>query len=312
MTIVIIGYGNLREFDLLADAAERRGGEAVFCDIRDWPGEESLTVRAGGDETVLGTSLTYDEVSGVYVDSYNLFRPYDPRFRDDLDDDLLPALSQLREHRGMFESLSRIFEHHGADVIPSLPKQRWQDRKPWQLHRFARADLPIPETLFTNDPEEVRSFFADNERVVYKPVTRGGTPRVMTEEDLTDEALARLSTAPVQFQEFVEGVDLRVYALDGEVVGAARYESDQFSFKLDREDGEEVDAHPADVSEAVADTVTRAADLAELQFTAADVRRRPDGSHHLIEVNEAPRFAVPDVRADQNVADALAEYLLEP
>jgi glutathione synthase/RimK-type ligase-like ATP-grasp enzyme len=212
----------------------------------------------------------------------------------------------------MFESLSRIFEHHGADVIPRLSKQRWQDRKPWQLHRFARADLPVPDTLFTNDPEEVRTFFASHDRVVYKPVTRGGMPRVMTEDDLTDEALSRLSTAPVQFQEFVEGTDLRIYALDGEVVGAARYESDQFSFKLDEQDGEEVDAHPAAVSEAIEDTVTRAADLAELQFTAADVRRRPNGTYHLIEVNEAPRFAVPDVRADQNVADALAEYLLEP
>ncbi|WP_166035458.1 ATP-grasp domain-containing protein [Halorussus pelagicus] len=309
MTIVIIGYGELREFELLADAAERQGGEAVICDVRDWPGEVPLTVRVGGDETVLGTSLTYDEVSGVYVDSYNLFRPYDPRFRDELDDDLLPALSQLREHRSIFESLSQIFEHHGANVVPSLSKQRWQDRKPWQLHRFARADLPIPDTVFTNDPEEVRAFFESHDRVVYKPVTRGGMPRVMTEDDLTDAALSRLSTAPVQFQEFVEGVDLRVYVLDGEVVGAARYESDQFSFKLDKQDGEEVDARPAEVSEVVEDTVTRAADLAELRFTAADVRRRPDGSYHLIEVNEAPRFALPDVKADQNVAGALAAYL---
>ena len=311
MTLVIIGYGNLREFDLLADAAERHGGEAVVCDVRDWPGDIPLTVRAGADETVLGTSLTYDEVSGVYVDSYNLFRPYDPRFRDELDDDLLPALNQLREHRGIFESLSRIFEHHGANVVPPLSKQRWQDRKPWQLHRFDRAGLPIPDTLFTNDPEEVRAFFADHDRVVYKPVTRGGTPSVMTADDLTEPALARLSTAPVQFQEYVEGVDLRVYVLDGEVVGAARYESDQFSFKLDMEDGRPVDARPADISEAVADTVTRAADLAELQFTAADVRRRPDGSHALIELNEAPRFASPDLKADQNVSGALAEYLLQ-
>lgn len=310
MSIVIIGYGELREFELLADAAERRGGEAVICDVRDWPGEVPLTVRAGAEETVLKTSLAYDDVTGVYVDSYNLFRPYDSRFRDALDDDLLPALNQIREHRGIFEGLSRIFEHHGANVVPPLSKQRWQDRKPYQLHRFDRANLPVPDTLFTNDPAEVRAFFDVHDRVVYKPVTRGGVPRVLSESDLTDQALSRLATAPVQFQEYVDGVDLRVYVLDGEVVGAARYESDQFSFKLDMQDGEEVDARPADVSPTISDTVTRAADLADLQFTAADVRRRDDGTHDLIELNEAPRFASPDLKADQNVAGALAEYLL--
>ncbi|WP_162224632.1 ATP-grasp domain-containing protein [Halorussus amylolyticus] len=310
MTVVLIGDAELREFDLIADAVESRGGEAVSLDVREWPGETPLTVRAGADGTVLGTDLCYEAVTGVYVDSYNLFRPYEPRFRERLDDNLLPALSQLREHRGAIEAVARIFDHHGAVVIPRLVNQRWQDRKPWQLHLFDRADLPVPDTVFTNSPDEVRAFLDAHDRVVYKPVTRGGTPRVTTDDDLADEALDRLSTAPVQFQEYVEGVDLRVYVLDGTVVGAARYESDHFSFKLDVRDGDPVDAYPADIDSAIEETVTTAADLADLRFTAADVRRRSDGSHSLIELNEAPRFAVPDVKADQDVAGAIAAHLL--
>lgn len=310
MAVVLLGHGELREFELLADAVERRGEEAIVRDIREWPGETPLTVRPGSDDVVFGTTVEYGEVTGVYVDVYHLFRSYEARFRDDLDDQPYATLGQIREYRSVFETLSRIFEYHGAAVVPPLSKQHWQDRKPWQLDRYERADLPIPDTLFTNDPAEVRSFFETHDRVVYKPVTRGGPPTVMTEADLTDESLSKLATAPVQFQEFVEGEDLRVYVLDGDVVGAARYESEQFSFKLDMKDGLEIDAHPATPSSALRDTVTRAADLAGLTFAGADVRLRSDGSYTLIELNEAPRFAAPDVKADQNVAGALADYLL--
>lgn len=306
MTLVLIGNCKLREFELLADAAERRGGEAVVCDVREWPGEAPLTVRPGADDAVLGTAVEYDDVTGVYVGAPNLFRPYEPRFRDEMTDDLMPALHQVREFRGLFESLSRAFEHHGATVVPPLSKHHWQDRKAWQLHRYALADLPIPETLFTNDPDEVRTFAAGRDRLLYKPVTRGGAPAVVTEEDLTDEMLGRLATAPVQFQEFVEGVDLRVYVLDGDVVGAIRYDSESFSFKLD----DEVEVRPATIPRAAEDVVTRAAELSDLTFAAADLRRRPDGSHVLLELNEMPRFVVADTEADQNVAEELADFLL--
>lgn len=307
MAVVLLGNCKLREFELLADAVERRGGEAVVCDVREWPGETPLTVRPGDDDAVLGADVEYGEVTGAYVGVSNLFRPYEPRFRDDLDDDLLPALHQIREFRGLFESLLRVFDHHGATVVPPLSKHHWQDRKVWQLHRYELADLPVPETLVTNDPEEVRAFAEGRDRVLYKPVTRGAAPAIMTDEDLTDRALSRLATAPVQFQEFVEGADLRVYVLDGEVVGAIHYESESFSFKLD----DEVDVRSATLSRAAEETVIRAAELSGLPFAAADLRRRSDGSHVLLELNELPRFVVADTEADQNVAEALADFLLD-
>lgn len=307
MAIVIIGNCQMREFELLADEAERQGGEAVICDVREWPGDTPITVRPGADDTILGTSIEYSDVTGVYIGVSNLFRPYEPRFRDDLDDDLLPALHQIRELRGLFESLTRIFEYHGATVVPPLSKHHWQDRKAWQLDSYDRAGLPIPDTLFTNDPEEVRAFVETQDRVLYKPVTRGGAPTILTEEDMTDEALARLATAPVQFQEFVEGEDLRVFVVDGQVVGVIRYENESFSFKLD----DEVSIHPATLSQAAEEMVTRAAELSDLPFAAADLRRRPDGSHVLLELNELPRFVAVDTEADQNIAGALAKFLLD-
>lgn len=311
MTVLLVGYGNLSEMRLLSDAIADRGGTTEILDVEEWPGESSLTFTPGDDEVTFGTTVSLDDVTGAYVVPHQLFRPRDPRFSDRLDDDeFRPVLNQFHEHRSLFESLCGSLERRGATVVPSLGDHNWQDRKPWQLDLYASADLPIPDTVFTNDPAEVRAFVEAHDRVIYKPVTRGGAPRELSADDLTEERLAKLATAPVQFQAFAPGEDVRVYVVDGDVVGAMQYESEQFSFKLDQLDGATVDVHAVELPDAVADTAVRAAERAGLCFAAADVRLQSDGTHALLELNEAARFAGADVHANQNVAGALAEYLL--
>ena len=312
MVVLVIDSSEQKELSLLTDAIERRGGDAVPCDVEKWPGSNPLTVTAGDDRATFGSQFEYDDVTGAYVNYHRLFRPFNPRFRDGLKTELVPKLNQLREHRGMFDGLCRILDWHDADVIPRLRNRDWQDRKPWQLHLFETLGLPVPTTLFTNDPDEVRAFYEAHDRVIFKAVTRGGSPHVLTDDDLTADRLEALATAPVQFQEYVGGEDLRVYVLDGEVIGAIRYESDSdnFSFKLDVEEGRDIDVQSATVSDDLVKTVCRAAEVAGLTYAAADVRQRSDGTYTLLELNEAPRFAAADVDAGQDVAGALATLLI--
>jgi len=309
MSVLLVGRGDRLELDLLADAVADRGAARQRVDVTQWPGETPATIRPGEDRATVGVDVDVDDVTGAYVVCHELFRPFDPRHRDRLAGDVGAGLNQLREHRGLFESLVRLLERRGATVVPPLDRQRWQDRKPQQLDRFARAGLPLPETVFTNDPEAVRAFADHHDRVVYKPVTRGGAPHELDASDLTDDRLARLATAPVQFQAFVPGDDLRVYVVDGAVVGAFRYESDRFSFKRDQRAGDPVDVGAVALDDDERATARRAVDLADLHFGAVDLRRRPDGGHALLEVNEAPRFAAADARCELGVADALADLL---
>lgn len=313
MTVLVIGTSERAEISLLTDAVESRGADAIACDLQQWPGGEPVTLTAGSGAAVFGSEFSYDDVTGVYVNSHRLFPPGSPRFLDELKQDPSPKLNQLREFRGMFEGLCRILDYHGADVLPRVRNHGWQDQKPWQLHLFETSDLPVPDTLFTNDPDEVLSFYDDHDSVIFKAVTRGGSPHILTDEDLTEDRLEALATAPVQFQEYVAGEDLRVYVLDGEIVGAIRYESDSdnFSFKLDIEEGRDIDVGSVTISDDIAETVYTAAEAAGLTYGAADVRRRSDGGHSLLELNEAPRFAAADADADLNVAGALAEFLTE-
>lgn len=313
MAVLILNAGDQKETELLTDAVKDIGHEAITCDLTQWPGEAPLTIHAGSDETVFGSEFRYEDVTGAYVNCHRMFRPFEPTFRDQLKEDFMPALNQLEEYRGMFEGLCRILEQHGVDLLPKLENQRWQDQKPGQLHYFKTLDLPVPDTLFTNDRNEVKAFYEAHDRVIFKAVTRGGTPHEMTDEDVTPERLDNLATAPVQFQEYVEGEDLRVYVLEGEVIGATHYASDteNFSFKIDQQEGQEVSIEPVTISDDIVDTVTRATEKSGLRYGAVDVRRQSDGTFALLELNEAPKFAAADLDADQDVAGSLAEYLVE-
>jgi glutathione synthase/RimK-type ligase-like ATP-grasp enzyme len=310
MTVLLVGDAELAEIDLLADAITDRGGTPEICDVNDWPGEAPLTFTPGDDEVTFGTTVSLDDVTGMFVSSHHTFRAFDPRLTDYVEDSVEPALNQFREHRAMFQSLCHALEHRGATVVPPIRNHYWQDRKPWQIDRYADAELPIPDTVFTNHPEEVRSFAEKHERVVYKPVARGGPPHILSADDLTEERLEKLATAPVQFQAYVPGDDLRVFAVDGKIVGATRYETENFSFKIDQMEGKDVDVHAVELPDSVVETVESALECTGMEYAAADVRLRDDGTHWLIELNEAGRFAIADISAGQNVAGELAEYLL--
>lgn len=311
MSVLVMGVRDVEEVELLTDAVERRGGEAVVCDLHAWPSGEEITYAPGEGRVTLGADIEFDEVSGAYVWAPRLFRPSNLRFNDALEEDLRPTLNQIREYRSVFESVCYRLERNGANVVPRIENHHWHDRKPWQLAFCDDEDVPVPDTLITNSPEEVRDFHDEHERVIYKPVTSGGTPKELTDDDLTESRLADLATAPVQFQEFAPGEDLRVYFLDGEVIGAIRYLSEGYSFKVDIAEGNRVEVERFEPSAEMEAAVERAAESSGLTFGGVDVRREPSGEFRVLEINDVPRFAAANLDTDQDIAGRLAEYLMD-
>lgn len=311
MSVLLLGKSNLEEFELLSAAVERRGSEAIFCDVTDWPGDTPVTYRPDEATVTLDADVDLDDISGVYALPALFFQPLEFRFHESLSENLRPTLNQLREHRAIFESVCYTLEERNVNVVPPLRQFDWHDRKPWQMTLCNDEDVPVPDTLFTNSPDEVVRFYEEHDRVIYKPVTQGASPKRLTDEDLTDSRLDDLATSPIQFQEFAPGDDLRVFFLEGEVIGGIRYASEQFSFKLDIEDGKEIDVEPLDPSDAIKVAVERVAKASELPFGAVDVRREPNGEFKVLELNEVPRFAAADLDCGQDVAGKLADYLLD-
>lgn len=307
MTVLLIGHPDMGpDFELLSEAVADRGGRTRIVDLRDWPGESPVTYDLDRPGCVVGEDLDFREVSGAFAKVNTLFRPFLPRFADEFEADPRQAAFVTREFRGLFESLLGVLGDHGVRTCPPVDALYRHDRKPLVLHRLRQNGLPVPDTVFTTDPDEARAFVEDHDRVVHKPVTQNAQVGEVSEEDLTDERLAALASAPVAFQEYVAGEDLRTYVLDGEVLATAALPTEDVSVKdQDRIDSERVEA-PA----AVRETAVRATDVAGLQFAAVDLVRRADGSHAVLEVNPAPGFGFLEPGLAEEIADGLADYLV--
>ena len=307
MQVLLVGIGATTEFDLLAKEIKERSHEPVQIDVHDWPGDPSLTLKPGKDTAVFGEKLDIQNISGAYIIPHHLFHPFESRIRDQLVENFDPALNQIREYRAMFEGITGVLEYSSAEVIVPLRNHYLQDRKPKQLEALSQANMPIPDTIFTTDPEEVRSFVKSHDKVIYKPVTRGDKPHILSEEDILMERLQHLKTAPVQFQEFAPGKDVRVFVLDEKVLGAIEYESDEFSFKIAPK--ESVTMNAVSIPNSVANSVVEAVKHFHLKFSAVDIRLQENGTYKILELNEAPQFAAAEVNTSLNLVGPFAKYL---
>lgn len=308
MTVVLIGAANRREFDLLADAVADRGAEAAVWDTRDWPSERPVTYDVGAGTVTVEETYDVTDVTGVFLWAHQLFRPGLPRFNDEIaEHGLRGTVVRLDSWRGVFNSLLPVFERNGATVFTRPRAQHYHDTKPAQVSRFVRDDVPVPATVFTTDPDHARAFVERHGEVVYKPVSGGAEPTRLTAENVTDAQLETLANAPVQFQEYVPGDDVRVYFLDDEVIAASEYVTDEWSHKA--VDGDPADADTVTLSAAARTAVERAAAGSPLRFGAADMRVSDD-SFALLELNPGPRFAFHDVVGETDVAGAIADVLV--
>lgn len=306
MTVLIAGPQDLGEINGLRDAVEDRGENAVVWDITDWPGEEPLNYAVSDEACVVGSEVPIDELRSAYLMSSAMFRPVLPYFRDSMEENWFGGWNQLKEYRAFFGGLTRVLEHEGVEVLNPMNSYRMHHVKAWQLTAYRDAGVTVPDTIFSNSPERVKAFYDDHDRVVYKPVSSGGNARELTAERIEDGLLKKLRTAPAQFQEYVEGDDLRVYVLDGEVVGAAQYVGEGVDVTA-----EKPEAKPVEPSQELRDAAVTATDVSGLTFASLDVVRRDDEPPVVLEVNKAPRFYYAHENGWGDIVGRLAEYLVE-
>jgi hypothetical protein len=308
MTVVLIGEADYKEFELLSDAIEDRGGDPVMWDTTDWPSDVPVTYDVGSETVTVDSEFDVEEVTAVFPWVHHIFHPSQTRFAEDFEEQgTMNLFMKVDQWRGVFRSLIALFDHHGATVFYPPGDQYYDDWKPLQLEQFAAEDVSVPDTVFTTDPDRVREFVTEHGEVVSKPVASSASPERLSESDLEDAPLDRLSNAPVQFQEYVSGDDVRAFFLDGEVVGASRYDVDEWTYKSA---GRVDDAESVDLRDEVRRDVERAAQVSPIRFGAVDLRVTDD-EHALLEANPGPRFAFHDLNGATDVAGVLADALVD-
>lgn len=246
-------------------------------------------------------SYRAEEFEGIYV-----------RF---MDDRLLPELtgepndSPLRQHcRALHDALTQWMEVSDARVLNRPSSMASNNSKPFQAQLIRRCGLEVPETLITNDPDLAREFRARHGSVIYKSLS--GVRSIVTElTDADDARLELLRWCPTQFQEFVDGENIRVHVV-GTRTFATRVRSDAVDYRYAaRQVGTPAELEAYELpSECEERCVTLAAQLG-LPFAGIDLKVRPDGRVYCFEVNPSPGFSYYEANTGQPIARAVAEYL---
>lgn len=304
-TGVVVLVGSREEIHI-KEVARRLGAEGVEAVVVD--------TLAFPDETKV--SLTED-LDGIIVDGRAVRRPaavyvrgmhasplaYLVDAQEAMDEDWRTTLTAFREKATLLNGLMARWERMGVPLYNPMSSD-WVMHKPVQVAALKAAGLPVPRTLWSNDPEAVRRFAAGG-RVAYKPITGGAATRELTAEDLTDERLSALAAAPVTFQELLPGEDLRVYVLDGEIIASLRIVTSALDFRQNEERLERIELPPD-----VARNCVKACEVLGLRWTGLDLKRGLDGELKFLELNGSAMFLGFDARADTDVAGQFTRALI--
>jgi glutathione synthase/RimK-type ligase-like ATP-grasp enzyme len=230
--------------------------------------------------------------------------------------------------RPFAERSCEIFRRSLFDLL--APEAFWvnpdpavrRNSKPLQHAAALEVGLETPDTLYTNDPEEIRRFLRrQGGRIVYKPLL---TPlwkaadaylspytNVLTEESLVEDKLLR--AAPGIFQALVpKAWELRLTVMGRHVLGARVLSQETEHGRLDwRRSYAELRMEPCAVDADLAERSIALLERLGLVFGCFDFVVTPEGRAVFLEVNQMGQFLFVEEYTGQPLLDAFAELLLQ-
>jgi glutathione synthase/RimK-type ligase-like ATP-grasp enzyme len=181
--------------------------------------------------------------------------------------------------------------------------------KPFQAQIIERAGIRTPRTLVTNQIDAVLAFRKRHGRIIYKSIS---AHRSVVQE-LTDDRLAQLSkirVLPTQFQELIEGEDIRVHVVEDEVF-ATRIVSTAVDYRYASDQGMEAFYEPTTLPEDIADKCRYLSRILELPLCGIDFKRTQGGEYFCLEANPCPAYSCFEEQTGQEISMAIVRSLAQ-
>jgi glutathione synthase/RimK-type ligase-like ATP-grasp enzyme len=199
-----------------------------------------------------------------------------------------------------------------TELTPALVVNRFSTigsngSKPLQLSLIRESGFDVPETLVTTDKAAALAFWKRHGQVIYKSVS--GVRSIVGRLTLAHlERVDDLANCPTQFQQYVDGMDVRVHVIGDEVFGC-EIESASDDYRYAKPGDSPVRLRAYTVPPQLAGMCRSLAASLDLAVAGIDLRLRSDGRWCCFEVNSAPAFTFFETSARQEMADALARLL---
>jgi glutathione synthase/RimK-type ligase-like ATP-grasp enzyme len=299
--VVVIGPAQDAHAAAVVARLSERGVDVRLFDTAEFPDVTRISLGERlGDIAIDGVPA---RPAAVYIRNLGLTPlGVNPAASEEMEQDWRRAMLAYRERADVVAALVHRWESLGVPVY-NPQSTRHRITKPYQIALLADAGLPVPRSLWTNDPDQVRRF-ATGRRVAYKPVAGGAATKELAAGDLSDERLSRLGAAPVCFQELLPGDDIRVYVIDDDIVASVKIVTDALDFR-----GSEQSIEPYPLSAELAQVCLRATRTLGLRFTGMDLKADEAGDLKILELNPSPMFLGFDKLSGSDIGDRLCAAL---
>lgn len=256
--------------------------------------------RLCGELVIDNRRLTIADVTAIYA------RPIDIRFLPEYHNSINTQVDTNRLNTLTYK-IHVILNNIDATVV-NRPRQMYTNcSKTLQAQIITEFGFSIPQTLVTNNVDAVVAFSKQVGKIIYKSISdQRSIVRLFTEKDIAklDEVLF----VPVQFQEYIQGVDVRVHVVGNNVLACAIYHSgvDYRDHGLSRGPRlVSIDMLPEEIQEKCKMMCARMG----LEFAGIDLRIRDDGKVFCFEVNPSPGYSYYQKQTGQPIASALVDTL---
>jgi predicted ATP-grasp superfamily ATP-dependent carboligase len=253
-----------------------------------------------GELDIENNRYDIDEIESVYL------RLMDENFLPEIEKE--PMGSQKRiKCRKVHEIFYLFCEVTPIRVVNKIHSMSSNSSKPYQMQLIRKYGFAIPETLITNNPKKVIEFKQQHKKVVYKSIS---SARSIVQELKSDDLnrLHLISWCPVQFQEFIKGLDVRVHVI-GTKYFATAVHTDFTDYRYSHSYGHDVELKAYDLDKETAEKCIKLTEALGLSFSGIDLRITPDNRVFCFEINPSPGYSYFEANTGQQISKALAEYL---
>jgi len=305
--ILLCGIPSETPMDMVRERLESLGASYVVLNQREFARcEIFFEITRGqvtGSLTIGSQAYPLQEFGAVYT------RMMDDRCLPELDQE--PPDSELRRYcRGFHDTITRWMEICPAQVINRCTPMGSNSSKPYQAQIIRQHGFLVPDTLITNVPESVGEFQERHGRIIYKSISAARSI-VQTYQEHDAERLDNIRWCPTQFQNCVEGTNVRVHTVGERVYATAiTTEATDYRYAL-RQSGEAAVLREVDLCDELAEKCLRLARALDLPFAGIDLKITPENEVYCFEVNPSPAFSYYEGHTGQPISAGLAACLME-
>jgi glutathione synthase/RimK-type ligase-like ATP-grasp enzyme len=320
--ILLVSHsGDFYTIDRVAAALRRAGLRARRLDTDLFPTRIRMGMALGRSESQSLLVLPDGTVSDpARIAAVWMRRVFPPHLPEDTDPLLAPGCREESSAAliGFLGQLEHArFIDPPAAVLAAGDKMR-------QLRCALRHGLRIPATLVSNDPAQVKQFFAACDgRVIAKMLhalshSMGRAPLSVPTSEVRQEDLAHLdslSLSPMVFQERIDkGLELRVAYVSGQCFVGGIDASGSRDGRTDwrRAQPQECGWQKAQLPDEEQRKLNKLMQSLGLRFGAVDYIRTPRNDHVFLEVNPAGEWGMLEQSLGLPISDAIARELTQP